>query len=113
MFQNRDELKQYVAENYVEVTDHRMDEDHWDLHCTHCKLTRGFQVIKREVSGNTVSRYSASFGAHTPRFEEILTHPLHIYFDALYVRHLSNGLCMRSNFLTIELDGKNWTVFGG
>jgi hypothetical protein len=57
MFQNRGELNEYILENYPEVTDNRIDEDHWDLQCTHCKITRGFQVIKRQTSGNTVQRY--------------------------------------------------------
>jgi hypothetical protein len=51
MFQNRDDLKRYIIENYPEVTDNRIDAKHWDLRCTHCKITRGFQVIKRELSG--------------------------------------------------------------
>jgi hypothetical protein len=45
MFESSDDLKIYVAENYPEVTDSRIDEDHWDLQCTKCKITRGFQVI--------------------------------------------------------------------
>ena len=58
MFQNNDEFDQYVLDNYPEVTDNRIDQDHWDLRCTHCKITRGFQVIKRQVSGNMVRTYA-------------------------------------------------------
>ncbi len=57
MFHDRDALHQYVCENYLEITDHRIDDDHWDLLCTQCQITRGFQVIKRQISGNTVRRY--------------------------------------------------------
>ena len=58
MFRDRNELHQYVRENYPEITDHRIDDDHWDLLCTHCQVTRGFQVIKRLHSGNTVKKYT-------------------------------------------------------
>jgi hypothetical protein len=39
-----------VIDNYPEVTDARINESHWDLLCTFCKVTRGFQVIKRAIS---------------------------------------------------------------
>jgi hypothetical protein len=51
MFKNRAEQTKYIVENYPEVTDQRIDNDHWDLLCTHCKVTRGFQVTRREVQG--------------------------------------------------------------
>jgi Domain of unknown function (DUF4145) len=57
MFENRDALTKYVIENYPEITDARIDQDHWDLECTHCKITRGFQVIKRNISGEWSRRY--------------------------------------------------------
>jgi hypothetical protein len=46
MFHSDAEFKHYIIENYPEVTDSRIDDDHWDLPCTQCKLTRDFQVIK-------------------------------------------------------------------
>jgi len=55
MFANRDELRSYVAENYPEVTDSRIDDSHWDLLCSFCKVTRGFQLIKREIAGETTN----------------------------------------------------------
>ena len=57
MFKSGAEQSQYILENYPEVTDSRIDDDHWDLHCTHCKVTRGFQVTER---GNTTvaARYT-------------------------------------------------------
>jgi hypothetical protein len=58
MFTSENDLKAYVLENYPPVTDQRINEDHWDLLCTRCKVTRGFQVAKRQVSGNTVQRYN-------------------------------------------------------
>lgn len=54
MFSSPDELRLYVMQNFPEVTDHRINESHWDLECTTCKVTRGFQLTSREVSGETV-----------------------------------------------------------
>ncbi|MGA3012024.1 MAG: DUF4145 domain-containing protein [Terracidiphilus sp.] len=51
MFANSDELRSYVAENYPEVTDSRIDDRHWDLLCSFCKGIRGFQLIKRDIAG--------------------------------------------------------------
>jgi Domain of unknown function (DUF4145) len=51
MFKSTDDLRAYVQENYPEVTDNRINDDHWDLQCTHCKMTRGFQVVRRDVQG--------------------------------------------------------------
>lgn len=47
MFQNRNEQIAYIKETYPEVTDSRVNEEHWDLHCSQCGTTRGFQVIER------------------------------------------------------------------
>ncbi len=58
MFRNPDELKAYVIENYREITDSRIDESHWDLQCTSCKVTRGFQLIRRGESG-TYTQYGS------------------------------------------------------
>lgn len=57
MFQSDDELNIYVAENYPEVSDSRINEAHWDLECTMCRVTRGFQVVKRTISGS-MTQYS-------------------------------------------------------
>lgn len=57
VFKNTQDLKEYVVENYVQVTDKRINESHWDLLCTSCKMTRGFQLVKRQLSGNQASGY--------------------------------------------------------
>ena len=51
MFTNANDLQKYVLLNYSEITDRRIDEEHWDLECTKCKIVRGFQVIRRDVVG--------------------------------------------------------------
>jgi hypothetical protein len=49
MFTGPDDLRNYIVANYPEVTDQRINEDHWDLLCTTCKIARGFQVIRRDT----------------------------------------------------------------
>jgi hypothetical protein len=68
MFKDVDEFRRYVVENYPEVTDARLDDEHWDLLCTKCKVTRGFQLIKFTAAGTPTS--------YGRRFEE--------YFDGAY-----------------------------
>lgn len=60
MFKNEEELKAYVLANYPEVTDQRIDQSHWDLLCSTCKVARGFQVIRRYV-GRTKDENYGSF----------------------------------------------------
>jgi Domain of unknown function (DUF4145) len=61
MFRDSKHLDEYVIENYPEVTDNRIDHDHWDLQCTYCKMVRGFQVIKCDISGEPSGRYVGVF----------------------------------------------------
>ena len=51
MFKDNSELQRYIIETFPEVTDARFDEEHWDLECSTCKVTRGFQVTQRIVGG--------------------------------------------------------------
>lgn len=53
MFSSNEAWKKYVQSTYVEVTDSRLNESHWDLLCTSCKVTRGFQVTQRINAGVT------------------------------------------------------------
>lgn len=57
MFKTQDEQSKYIVENYPEVTDSCIDDEHWDLLCPHCKVTRGFQVVERSYTTQE-SRYS-------------------------------------------------------
>ena len=49
MFKNITDQRRYIIENFPEVTDHRIDDIHWDLLCTLCKAVRGFQVTRSEI----------------------------------------------------------------
>lgn len=61
MFNDETEQIKYIIENYPEITDSRIDSEHWDIFCTRCKIVLGFQVI----STDTVERgssYSSTYG---------------------------------------------------
>src|ERR1039458_3797595 len=49
MFKDTPDLRKYISENYPEVSDHRINDDHWDIECTVCKVTRGFQLTRKAV----------------------------------------------------------------
>jgi hypothetical protein len=78
MFTNIDDLRQYVFENFTEVTDSRIDDDHWDLIRSHCKITRGFQVIRRDLSGVWSRRYSPA--RHPDNFDQDFNAPFTCLF---------------------------------
>jgi hypothetical protein len=65
MFNHPDELRLYVRQNFPEVTDHRINESHWDLECSTCKVTRGFQLTGRTASGEMLaySTFSRDFNS--------------------------------------------------
>jgi hypothetical protein len=69
MFANSSELRQYVIQNFVEVTDSRINDEHWDFICTStkCGIARGFQVIRRTqaVSQSGYGSYSGDYDAPT------------------------------------------------
>jgi len=46
MFRERNDLIQYVCDSYPEVTDQRIDSDHWDLLCPVCKLGPVLVTVK-------------------------------------------------------------------
>ena len=72
MFETQEDLWEYIAKNYIEVTDNRIDDNHWDLECTKCKVTRGFQVIRRDVAG----QYNKIYGTTDSRFEQDFQAPI-------------------------------------
>ncbi len=69
MFETRAELDRYILENYPEVSSHRINGSHWDFECTRCKVTRGFQVVQRAISGGT-----NEYGDFSPDFSSPLTY---------------------------------------
>jgi hypothetical protein len=72
MFKTLNQQYRYIEATYPEVTDRRMDDDHWDLTCTNCKIVRGFQVTQRgfTTSGTKYSRLHIDLrGAQTLVFK--------------------------------------------
>lgn len=47
MFNSTEDQENYIRETYPEITDSRIDDSHWDLNCSKCNQTRGFQVVER------------------------------------------------------------------
>ena len=50
MLKDKNDLIEYIKENFSEVTDSRVNDDHFDIYCTHCGVVRGFQVTKRHYT---------------------------------------------------------------
>jgi hypothetical protein len=80
MFKSNDELTRYVAENYPEVTDYRIDDDHWDLECTQCKIVRGFQVVRRIISGSVEGVIDPHEYTRYKKFESDFSAPITYLF---------------------------------
>jgi hypothetical protein len=57
MFASKDDQTAYIIANFSEITDQRIDDNHWDLPCTRCEVTRGFQVVRRDTQGSTGGMY--------------------------------------------------------
>ena len=72
MFHNGEDQTTYIKETYPEVTDHRINEEHWDMHCSQCGTTRGFQVIERS-EGRIQASYSGTYSVDSVA-------PIAIYF---------------------------------
>ncbi len=65
MFTRDGQQEEYIKENYLQVTDSRLDDDHWDLLCDHCKVVRGFQVVKRTFT-DRAGHYNAQIDTKAP-----------------------------------------------
>jgi hypothetical protein len=76
MFKDDQDLLDYVTATYPEVTDLRIDDEHWDLLCTtpSCQAVRGFQIVRREVHGQWSEMYRGRFD------EDFFTAPKTYYF---------------------------------
>lgn len=61
MFATQEEQIKYIKENYPEVTDNRIDEAHWDLHCSRCGVTRGFFVTEMTRTYQDISYQGIPF----------------------------------------------------
>jgi len=47
MFENLKQEKDYIRENFPDITSSHVGDDHWDLLCGKCGVVRGFDVYRR------------------------------------------------------------------
>lgn len=98
MFTNKEEQWAYVVENYFEVTDKKIDEDHWDLFCSTCNVVRGFQVVETQIAlgrASGYSKYTADFSA-----------PFTTYFRCPVCAAYKMWLLFRKNEDFVDTDGR-------
>lgn len=67
MFQSQEDLEAYVRENYPEVTDSRINDDHFDILCPNCGLVRGFQVISYSFASRPAKYRDYDIELDTPK----------------------------------------------
>ena len=72
---NEEELKEYILENYVDVTDSFLDQSHMAGFCSKCKKTVGFQIVNRKVAMCNVRQSLYSTG-----YDSDFIPPYSIYF---------------------------------
>ncbi len=63
MFIDQETQIKYIKETYPEITDKRIDDAHWDLHCSECGVTRGFFVTEMTISHRN-TRYDGPSFSH-------------------------------------------------
>lgn len=71
MFKNDLDLHKYIKENYLRISDERIDENHFDIFCSNCNIVRGFQVT--HISSY---RVASMYGT----YQNIYSMPFTIYF---------------------------------
>ncbi len=97
MFASKKEQFDYIKETYPEVTDSRINDEHWDLHCPQCQTTRGFQVIERS-EGRTPTTYHNSYSVDNEA-------PIAIYFRCPVCKKYKQWVLYK--IFQYEGDGKN------
>ncbi len=50
MFKNVKEISPYLVSSYEDITDARLDDNHFDVQCETCNIVRGFQVVRKYYS---------------------------------------------------------------
>ena len=67
MFKDKETERAYIMANYPEVTDSRIDEDHWDILCSKCGIVRGFQVVRTSFTYDDSDSYYVGINWDAPR----------------------------------------------
>ena len=102
MFSSEEDQKLYIKENYPEITDSRIDDNHWDLFCSECKIVRGFQVISRGYTTNETEYsqiVSTDFNA-----------PMTMFFRCPVCKTYKMWLLFRLSEIEKGEDGKDYRV---
>jgi hypothetical protein len=99
MFITKDDQIAYIVENYPEVTDSRIDDNHWDLFCSECNIVRGFQVVQTAHT-TTDGQYGGV----------IFDAPRTVYFKCPVCRTYKFWILFRLPVPEIRADGKTYTV---
>lgn len=98
MFTNKEEQWAYIVENYLEVTDKKIDEDHWDLFCPTCDIVRGFQVVDTRLAQSRASTYH--------EYETDFSAPFTVYFRCPVCTTYKMWLLFRKHEDFTDDDGK-------
>ena len=102
MFDTEENQIEYIKETYPEVTDSRINDDHWDLHCPNCKTTRGFQVVQR-AEGRTESD---QYGIYSVDMQA----PRAIYFRCPVCKTYKQWIVFKITLIEERADGKRYNV---
>lgn len=76
MMLDKEQLNNYIVENYVDVTDEFDDENHASGLCSNCKKVVGFQIIERMVAKCNIRRTP-----YADMYDSDYTPPYSIYFQ--------------------------------
>lgn len=100
MFIDKNTEQAYIIENYPEVTDSRLDDDHWDLFCSTCNIVRGFQVVRKAYTADR-GQYSTSIVWDAPRT---------VYFKCPVCGTYKFWILFRLSVPETREDGKTYSV---
>ena len=102
MFDSIEDQIRYIKETYPEVTDGRINDAHWDLHCSKCKTTRGFQVVEMS-EGRTETTYHGTYNVDNEA-------PRAIYFRCPVCKSYKQWIVYKIAMSEERSDGKNYRV---
>ncbi|KKW35955.1 hypothetical protein A2852_02065 [Candidatus Adlerbacteria bacterium RIFCSPHIGHO2_01_FULL_54_23] len=100
MFIDKETEQNYILENYPEVTDSRLDDNHWDLFCSTCNIVRGFQVVRKAYTADK-GQYSTSVNWDAPRT---------VYFKCPVCGTYKFWILFRLSVPEVREDGQTYSV---
>ncbi|MFA6428696.1 MAG: DUF4145 domain-containing protein [Candidatus Buchananbacteria bacterium] len=100
MFDSKLAQNKYIVENYQEITDSRIDDDHWDIPCTRCKVVRGFVVTEKSRSYDS-TKYDSQIS---------LSHPYTMTFHCPVCKLFKLWVVFKLDFIETREDGEKYNV---